>query len=257
MALGLLDAPEDCLGKLPNGYYALDSLLMLLAFMALGRLDSMERLRYSAPGEWGKLLGLDRIPEVRTLRAKVQLLSADGQAAKWSAQLCQGWMGQEYEQAGVLYVDGHTRVYHGSQTKLPRHYVARQKLCLRASVDFWVNAMDGQPFFVINKVVDPGLIKVMEEDIVPRLQRDVPNQPSQGALDADPYLHRFTLVFDIQQIRRNWGISRTSERVASVLAQALHNPVRLCEHGRRTDKSTAIPLRYMAPPSGVSTGNEI
>jgi len=196
LALGLLDAPEDCLGKLPNGYYALDSLLMLLAFMALGRLDSMESLRYTAPGEWGKLLGLDRIPEVRTLRAKVQLLSADGQAAKWSAQLCQGWMSQACEQAGVLYVDGHTRVYHGGQTKLPRHYVARQKLCLRASVDFWVNAMDGQPFFVVNKVVDPGLVKVIEEDIVPRLQTDVPNQPSQEALDADPYLHRFTLVFD-------------------------------------------------------------
>lgn len=38
--------------------------------MALARLKSIEALRYCAPGEWGKLLGLDRIPEVRTLRAK-------------------------------------------------------------------------------------------------------------------------------------------------------------------------------------------
>ena len=49
------------------------------------------------------------------------------------------------EQAGVLYVDGHVRVYHGSQTSLPRHYVARERLCLRATTDYWVNAMDGQP----------------------------------------------------------------------------------------------------------------
>ncbi len=196
LSLGLLDGSEEALNKLPEGYYGLDSLLMLLCFMALGRLDTMESLRYRAPGEWGKLLGLDRVPEVRTLRGKVQLLSANGQAEPWHTALCQRWMQTEPDQAGVLYVDGHTRVYHGEQTKLPRHYVARQKLCLRATVDFWVNAMDGQPFFAVNKVVDPGLIEVLEQDIVPRLERDVPHQPSASALAADPTLHRFTVVFD-------------------------------------------------------------
>ncbi len=196
LALGLLECSEDSLNKLPDGYYGLDSLLLLLSFMALGRLDTIESLRYTAPGEWGKLLGLDRAPEVRTLRAKIQYLSAHGQAAKWSTKLCQLWMQTEPDQAGTLYVDGHTRVYHGDQTKLPRHYVARQKLCLRATVDFWVNAMNGQPFFVINKALDPGLIAVMDNDIVPRLLRDVPNQPNDLALAADPYLHRFALVFD-------------------------------------------------------------
>jgi hypothetical protein len=33
-----------------------------------------------------------------------------------------------------------------------------------------VNAMDGQPFFVVNQVVDPGLIQVIEQEIVPRLK---------------------------------------------------------------------------------------
>lgn len=196
LALGLLEGSEEALNRLPSGYYGLDSLLMLLAFMALGRLQSMEALRYSAPGEWGKLLGLDRVPEVRTLRAKIQILCADGQAQRWSAQLSQRWMHEQPEQAGVLYVDGHTRIYHGSQTQLPRHYVARQKLCLRATVDFWVNAMDGQPFFAINKVVDPGLIKVIEQDVLPRLEQDVPHQPSAQALAEDRYLHRFMVVFD-------------------------------------------------------------
>jgi len=196
LALGLLDVSEDALNRLPGGYYGLDSLLMLLCFMALGRLESIEALRGFAPGEWGKLLGLDRAPEVRTLRAKIQLLCANGQAKEWSTQLSQRWMQDHPDQAGVLYVDGHTRVYHGDQTPLPRHYVARQKLCLRATVDFWVNAMDGQPFFAINKVADPGLLKVIEDDILPRLDRDVPNQASKAALEADPYLHRFVLVFD-------------------------------------------------------------
>ena len=182
--------------SLPRGFYRLDSLFMLLAFIALARLPSIESLRYCAPGEWGKLLGLDRIPEVRTLRDKLKYLSSAEQPAKWSAELCRDWMEDEPDEAGVLYVDGHVRVYHGNQTKLPRHYVSRQRLCLRATVDYWVNAMDGQPFFRVSKTVDPGLIKVLEEDIVPRLEQDVPNQPTTDALEAEPYLHRFTLIFD-------------------------------------------------------------
>jgi len=100
------------------------------------------------------------------------------------------------EHAGTLYIDGHVRVYNGHQTKLPRHYVARQKLCLRATSDYWVNAMDGQPFFVVHQAVDPGMIKVIEQDILPRLQRDVPNQPDEATLTANPLRHRFSMVFD-------------------------------------------------------------
>ena len=100
------------------------------------------------------------------------------------------------EQAGVLYIDGHVRLYNGRQTQLPRHYVARQRLCLRATTDYWVNAMDGQPFFAVNQVVDPGLIQVIEQEIVPRLEQRLPVQADREALAADLLRHRFTLVFD-------------------------------------------------------------
>ena len=195
LAVGLLADIEGHL-ELPKGYYGLDSLLMLLAFMALARLKSIEALRYDAPGEWGNLLGLDRVPEVRTLRAKIHLLAQDDRPVQWSAALCERWMVAAPEAAGVLYIDGHVRVYNGSQTQLPRHYVARQRLCLRATTDYWVSAMDGQPFFVVNQVVDPGLIQVVEQQIVPQLDERVPAQPQQALLDADPLRHRFTLVFD-------------------------------------------------------------
>ena len=195
LALGLIESAPEHL-KLPKGYYGLDSVLMLLAFMALARLTSTESLRYSAPGEWGKLLGLDRAPEVRTLRSKIRLLAEDGKAEPWSAALAQRWMAGAPMQAGALYIDGHVRVYHGEQTRLPRHYVTRERLCLRATTDYWVNAMDGQPFFVVNQVVDPGLIQVIEGDIVPRLLHEVPNQPSEAELAAAPHRHRFTLIFD-------------------------------------------------------------
>jgi hypothetical protein len=193
--VGLLEGVERHL-QLPKGYYGLDSLLLLLAFLALARLESIESLRYSAPGEWGKLLGLDRVPEVRTLRAKIALLAQEDAPGQWSAALCERWMAAAPEQAGVLYIDGHVRVYNGSQTQLPRHYVARQRLCLRATTDYWVNAMDGQPFFVVNQVVDPGLIQVVEQEIVPRLEQRLPIEADREQLEAEPLRHRFTLVFD-------------------------------------------------------------
>ena len=90
--------------QLPPGFYGLETIFLLLAFLALARLKSIEALRYCAPGEWGKLLGLDRIPEVRTLRAKLKHLAEQGQAFEWSAVLCTEWMAATPEEAAVLYV---------------------------------------------------------------------------------------------------------------------------------------------------------
>ena len=56
--------------------------------------------------------------------------------------------------------------------------------------------MDGQPFFVVHQTVDPGMIKVIEKDILPRLLRDVPNQADEAALTANRLRHRFSMVFD-------------------------------------------------------------
>jgi hypothetical protein len=62
---------------MPEGFYPLERISLLLALMVLARIPSLEALRYVAPGEWGKLIGLDRIPEVRTLRQKIMALCAE------------------------------------------------------------------------------------------------------------------------------------------------------------------------------------
>ena len=182
--------------SLPPGYYGLEHIFVLLGLLALCRVKSVEALRYTAPGEWGKLFGLDRCPEAKTLRAKIKDLSTQGDAEGWAVQLCSDWMEAEPSATGTLYIDGHARVYHGSQTKLPRHYIARQRLCLRATTDYWVNGLDGLPFFKINQAVDPGLVRVLEEQIVPELETRIPHQPGQAELDADPLRMRFRLIFD-------------------------------------------------------------
>jgi hypothetical protein len=89
------------------------------------------------------------------------------------------------------------RVYHGEKTALPRHYVARERLCLRATVDYWINAMDGQPFLYINKEVDPGLVATLKNDVIPWLEQSVPKTADQQQrLAEDRRAHWFTVVFD-------------------------------------------------------------
>lgn len=195
LASGLWERTEEHF-EFPQGYYQLVHLFLLVALLALARIRSLEGLRYCAPGEWGKLLGLDRVPEVRTLRDKLQQLGQQEKVAVWSAELSRKWMGQDPCGAGTLYLDGHVRVYHGAAARLPKHYVPRQRLCLRATTDYWVNAMDGQPFFVVHQPVDPGLIQVLKEEIIPRLEKEVPNQPTAEQLAADPTLDKFIVVFD-------------------------------------------------------------
>jgi hypothetical protein len=157
LAMGLL-AHNAELYALTRGYYGLTSIFLLLALLALARIPSLEQLRYQAPGEWGQLLGLDRIPEVRTLREKLKILCRQaGRAAQWNTELAKQWITAEQQGEPVFYADGHVRVYHGKLTALPKHYVARQRLYQRATVDYWINAMDGQPFFYIQPSRGPWL----------------------------------------------------------------------------------------------------
>ena len=184
--------------QLPKGFYGIDSIFLVLALMALARIRSVEQLRYQAPGEWGKVLGLDRIPEVRTLREKIEMLCQDtGRAKEWNAQLAKEWMARQDSADLYFYCDGHVRVYHGEQTALPRHYVARERLCLRATVDYWVNAMDGQPYLYVNKEVDPGLIATLLQEVIPWLENSAPKSAAlEQGLQQDGRAHWFTVVFD-------------------------------------------------------------
>jgi len=194
-ANGLFSGLERHL-RLPRGFYSAMHVLTVLGYMALARIRRPEGLRHAAPGELGKAVGLDRVPEVRTLREKTALMAEQGTPQEWMGELSRQWMHADPEEAGYLYIDGHVRVYHGSGTFLPKRYVSRQKLCLRGTTDYWVNDALGRPFFVVSKAVSEGLADTLLKQIVPELLVQVPGQPSETELGADPLLHRFVVVFD-------------------------------------------------------------
>lgn len=180
----------------PRGYYGLPQLVLLLALLTLARVLSLERLRDEPCGEWGRLLGLDRIPEVRTLRAKIGAMVTPAGVAAWAESLGKCWMADDPQLAGVLYVDGHVRAYHGDQTRLPERFSSRDRLCVRSLMDYYVCDRDGKPFFVVTAVGTEGMLYHLRTNIIPRLLAEVPNQPTAAELAADPDRHRFLIVFD-------------------------------------------------------------
>ena len=53
------------------------------------------------------------------------------------------------------------KVYAGRNGRLPKHFVARQKLCLPASVSYWINALGGTPLLCLHQA--------LEQDVAPHL----------------------------------------------------------------------------------------
>ena len=177
-----------------SGYYDFDSVILTLAFMYLSRIKSVEQLKHYSPGEMGKLLGLDRIPEARCLRGIIKELSIQERACEWNAYLSEDWI--DHEDTSIYYIDGHVQVYHGHLANLGKKHVSRQKLCLPGMIEFWVNNADGLPYFYVTGQVNEKLQEMITTQLAPRLLELTNGKVSQQELDTDELLPRFTLVFD-------------------------------------------------------------
>ena len=171
LALGVLEAGEQTYGALKKAFYGLRSTLLILAFMALLRIRTPEQLQGHPPGELGMLLGLDRAPEVKTLRRKLWELAARRQATHFSQRLAERWVHEQADAVGLLYIDGHVRPYYGTAHKLPEAWVARRRLCQAATTDIWVNQQDAQPLFVLTAPANDDLLAMLRRQILPEIRR--------------------------------------------------------------------------------------
>lgn len=59
---------------------------------------------------------------------------------------------------GLLYVDGHVRAYHGAR-EIPKTHVARMRISMPATTDYWVNDAKGEPLFVVPTEANRGLVE--------------------------------------------------------------------------------------------------
>jgi hypothetical protein len=186
---GLLQARE-VYQPLPKGYYGLEHIVLLLANMALLRIYNPEQLKTCKPGELGKIMGLDRVPEVKCLREKLSQIVVQNKAEEFERHLSKQWI--EQQACLYFYIDGHVRIYHGQQATLQKKFVSRQKLCLAGTTEYWVNDQHGQPFLFFIGDLNERLKDAIEQQIVPALIEDTGNI----APPDDSAQPRFTIIFD-------------------------------------------------------------
>jgi hypothetical protein len=72
------------------------------------------------------VLGLDRAPEVKTIRRKLAELAAAGKAAELQLAIARQHAARHPDELGFLYIDGHTRAYFGTRDVQKMH-LARMK----------------------------------------------------------------------------------------------------------------------------------
>lgn len=181
---GLLRSAERCYAPLKAGFYGLHSILLCLVVMALLRIKSIERLSAHQPGELGLLLGLDRVPEVKTLRRKLNELGRQHRAARLAAALTEQWSQSEPDELGVLYVDGHVNAYTGRKHSLPKTFAQKRRQCVPASTDVWVHNGAAEPLFFVTSPINGHLLALLEQEVIPQVRQQIGSERT------------LTLVFD-------------------------------------------------------------
>ena len=179
---GLFRISRKLYGEIGPAFYGLRTTLLTLLLMALLRIKRPEHLKERDPVAFGRLLGLDRAPEVKTLRRRLTRLAAHHCVEQLGAELARLRVDQRGHLMGFLYVDGHVRAYHGHRAISSKAYVARRHLAMPASTDYWINDRSGDPLLVITGEVNAALTKAL-----PRLLGEV--RDLVGA-------RRVTIVFD-------------------------------------------------------------
>ena len=170
-ATGLLACARQVYGRLRNGFYGLDATLLALVFLALAREPRAEGATRIPPAALGRVPGLDRAPEVKTIRRKLAELAAAGKAEELIMALARHHAAARPHALGFLYVDGHARAYYGTRTMQKTH-VARLKFPAPATPETWVSDMAGDPVFMV--VAEPSQSLAGElKGLLPKLRQVV------------------------------------------------------------------------------------
>ena len=162
-ANGVLDCFEQVYGSLKPSFYGLRTTVLVLFVCAFLRIQRVEHLKKWSPVALGRLLGLDRAPEMKTVRRKLTEMAERKRAAELMATLAEKrYNSLENDRVGILYVDGHVREYFGKH-RLPKTHVARRNHADKGTTDMWVNDAGGDPVFLVTCEVNQTLTQKLEE----------------------------------------------------------------------------------------------
>jgi prepilin-type processing-associated H-X9-DG protein len=156
--------------------------VVTLFLAALLRIKRPEHFKEYRPEELGAILGLDRAPEVKTVRRKFTRLAGMEQGKRLMEELARQRIAEDQQRVAFLYVDGHVREYHG---KFPLFEAkkAQRQVVTPAATDTWVHDAHGEPLLVVTSEINAKLTQVLEP-ILADVRRLVGDQ------------RRMTVIFD-------------------------------------------------------------
>jgi len=237
LSSGVLSCARRIYGDIGPAFYGLRTTFVTLLLTALLRIKRPEGLKEHAPQDLGRVFGLDRAPEVKTVRRKLARLAAFGRATAFGRALAEHRVAERGAALGFLYVDGHVRVYHGQRT-LPKAHVARMRLAMPGTTDYWVNDQEGEPLFVVTAEANAGLCRML-----PEILREVRSYVGE---------RQVTIVFD----RGGWSPKLFQNMIADGFDLLTYRKGRFRKVARsrfqeHTAKFNGKTVRYLLADQGV------
>jgi len=216
---GLLDVFAKVYHSLAPAFYGLRTTVVVLFLAALLRIKRPEHFKEHNPQELGHVIGLDRAPEVKTVRRRLECLALRRKAREAMEDMAQRRIAEDPERVAFLYLDGHVREYHGqyplAKSKKSQHQVAKP-----AATDNWVHDANGEPLLVVTSEMNEGLTQVLEPILtdVKRLIGD-DRRPlvifDRGGFSPKLFVRLDALGFDVMTYRkgriRPWPVSHFSD----------------------------------------------
>ncbi len=251
---GLLACSKEVFGALPDGFYGLNTILIDAVLRALAGESRAEGATRFTPEDLGRVLGMDRAPEVKTIRRRIGQLAETGKASELIAALAAhhlaatGPGGEDL--AAILYVDGHVRAYQGTK-KIGKIYSTRLKFPVPATEETWVADAHGAPVFVV--MAEPGASLAGElRRLLPELRTAVGNERrvlvgfDRGGWSPALFKHMDEHGFDVL----TWRKGTTPDIDEKLFHEASHTD----EHGETRTWSVADTLVDLPLPTTKKTG---
>ncbi len=231
---GLLECAKTVYGALPDGFYGLETIMVDAVLRALAGESRAEGATRFDPQELGRVLGLDRAPEVKTIRRRISQLAETGKAGELIAALAAHHLADTGPGgeglAAILYVDGHVRAYQGTK-KIGKLYSTRLKFPVPATEETWVTDAHGSPVFVV--MAEPGASLAAElRRLLPELRTAVGDERrvlvgfDRGGWSPALFKHMDAAGFDVLTWRKGTTPDITEDLFKDVFHTDDHGEIR-------------------------------
>jgi len=144
-------------------FYGVRNSVVFLCLMMMLNLSRLQDVMRREPTELGRIIGLDRCPELKTLRRKLAALSLQNKSLAFMDGLARRQLRREQGRLWT-YVDGHVEVYTGMH-QLRSHHVTQLRAARPSVLDYWVNQPNGLPLLVVTGTEEEGMVKQIPKRI--------------------------------------------------------------------------------------------